>query len=114
MQNNLHKLSSIEVSLNRLRSQKAALQHKMKKQEHRVRKTRTRTLIQIGGLLDITPLLTICGINLGDDLQLEHPDKAATLLGILITAANQLPENISEDQLLQFKNIWINLLKQKC
>lgn len=72
MQNDLHKLSGIEISLNRLRAQKAALQHKMKKHDNKERKTRTRTLIQLGGLLDLTPLLTICGINLGDDLQLER------------------------------------------
>lgn len=107
-------LSDVEISLNRLRSQKSALQHKMKKHDTKERKARTRTLIQLGGLLDLTPLLTTCRIELGDDLQIDHPDKAATLLGILITSANQLSENISEDQLSQFKSIGIKLLKQKC
>lgn len=105
-------LSDIEISLNRLRSQKSALQHKMKKHDTKERKARTRTLIQLGGLLDLTPLLTICGIELGDDLQIDHPDKAATLLGILITSANQLPENISDDDLASLKNIGVKYLKQ--
>lgn len=80
------KLTDIEISLNRLRSQKAALEFKVKTHGNKQRKMRTRTLIQLGGLLNISPLLSICGIELGDDLQLEYPDKAAILLGILINA----------------------------
>lgn len=106
-------LRKIEISLNRLRSQKAALQHKLKKHDNKQRKARTRTLIQLGGLLDLTPLPSICNIELGNDLQLDHQDKAATLLGILMTAANQLPENISDNELSQFKSIGIKILKQK-
>lgn len=114
MPTNLNKkLSNIETSLNRLRSQKAALQHKLKKHDNKQRKARTRTLIQLGGLLDLTPLLSICNIKLGDDLQLEHQDKAATLLGILVRVTNQLPENISDEELTQFKNIGVKLLKLK-
>ena len=107
------KLSNIEVSLNRLRSQKAVLQHKLKKYDNKQRKARTRTLIQLGGLLDLTPLPSICGINLEDDLQIDHQDKAAALLGILVNAADQLPENISAEELSQFKIVGIKLLKQK-
>jgi hypothetical protein len=114
MANNLSKkLSNIEVSLNRLRSQKSALQHNLKKHDNKQKKARTRTLIQLGGLFDLTPLLSICGIELGDDLQLECYDKAATLLGMLVNIANQLPENISSEKLSQFKTVGVKLLKQK-
>ena len=79
------------------------------------RNSRTRTLIQLGGLLDLTPLLSICGIELGDDLQLDHRDKAASLLGILATAMNQLPEDICTGDLESFKSIGLTLLRQgKC
>ena len=107
------KLSNIEISINRLRSQKAVLTHKLKKQENKQRKMRTRTLIQLGGLLDITPLPAICGIELGDDLQIDHRDKAATLLGILSHFCEQLPENISEEKLGKFRTIGVKLLKMK-
>ncbi|MDR2723672.1 MAG: conjugal transfer protein TraD [Holosporaceae bacterium] len=85
----------------------------MKKQENKQRKARTRTLIQLGGLLDLTPLLSICDINLGDDLQLEYPDKAATLLGILSHFCKQLPEEISEEDLSQLKNSGVKSIKSK-
>jgi len=104
--------SKIETKLNRLRSQKANLQHRLKSREKTKRNARTRTLIQIGGLVDLTPLLSICNIELGDDLQLDHPDKAATLLGIFASCANQLPENVSDDNLQKFKETGIKLLKQ--
>lgn len=104
------KLDSINVSINRLMAQKASLQYKAKTYENKQREKRTRTLIQLGGLVDLTPLLSICGIELGDDLQMEHPDKAATLLGILITAANQL--DTDNKDLQHFTQIGRSLLKQ--
>lgn len=104
-------LKQVTIAINRLRAQKTALELKMRKKDNQKRKMRTRTLIQLGGLLDLTPLLSICGIELGDDLQLEHQDKAAILLGILITAANQLPDTISEEELSQFKQLGTSFLK---
>ena len=51
---------------------------------HRLRQSRTRTLIQIGGLVSLTPLLDFCDIVLGEDLQSsESQHKANLLLGIL-------------------------------
>jgi hypothetical protein len=84
----------------------------VKLQEKSQRKARTRTLIQMGGLLELSPLLAICNINLGDDLQLDHPDKSATLLGILLHLSEQMPESISNDDLETFKNKGINFLKK--
>lgn len=106
-------LKQVKIEINRLRSKKAALELKMKKSENKKRKLRTRTLIQLGGLLDLTPLISICGIELGDDLQIEHQDKAAILLGILITAATQLPDTISDEELSQFKRLGASFLKTK-
>jgi hypothetical protein len=106
------KISDLEIKLNRLHSQKAALQYKLKAKEKSQRKARTRTLIQMGGLLELSPLPAICNINLGDDLQLEHPDKSATLLGILLHLCEQIPESISNDDLEAFKNKGINFLKK--
>jgi hypothetical protein len=53
--------TNIQIKLNRLYSQKTALEHKLKRSDFR--KKRTRTLIQIGGLLELTPLPAICKIN---------------------------------------------------
>ncbi len=106
-------LSQITVSLNRLRAQKAALTHKMKKLENSERKARTRTLIQMGGLLDITSLPSICGIELGDDLQLEHKEKAAVLLGILAKCAESLPDTLSESEIREFETYGNLLLAQR-
>ena len=41
-------LKKTKIEINRLLAQKAALQHKMKKQENNKRKARIRTLIQLG------------------------------------------------------------------
>ncbi len=105
-------ITKIKIKINRLLAQKAALQHKMKKQENSKRKARTRTLIQLGGLLDLTPLLSICKIELGEDLQLDHPDKSATLLGILSHLCDQLPEHFTDQDLAKFRSIGENLLKK--
>jgi len=112
LNNKISAINDIEISLNRLLLQKSALENRMKKQKNNLRKARTRTLIQIGGLVDITPLPAICGIELGQDLQIDYPDKAATLLGILMCAVNRLPENISDDDLMKFKNTGVKFLKQ--
>ena len=103
--------ANIHVSLNRLRTQKSSFELAEKKQKDVLRKARTRTLIQVGGLVDLTPLLAICDIKLGDDLQLEHRAKAATLLGILASIANKIPKNISSNDLLKYRNIGVGVLK---
>lgn len=105
-------LSGIEVKMNRLLSRKAALKSRLKKKENNQRRARTRTLIQLGGLLNLTPLLSICNIELGDDLQLEHPDKAAMLLGMLSELSQQLPEEISPDLLEHYRNIGVRRMKE--
>ena len=105
-------LKITKTKINRLLAQKAALQHKMKRQKNSKRKARTRTLIQLGGLLDLTPLLAICKIELGEDLQLDYPDKSATLLGILSYFCDQIPEHFTDQDLAKFKSIGEDLLKK--
>ncbi|MCR4623114.1 MAG: conjugal transfer protein TraD [Alphaproteobacteria bacterium] len=105
-------IAKTKIKINRLLAQKAALQYKMKKQENSKRKARTRTLIQLGGLLDLTPLLAICKIELGEDLQIDHPDKSATLLGMLSYFSDQLPENLTDQDLAKFKSVGENFLKR--
>ncbi len=105
LQNISKRYSNIEVQLNRLLSQKASLQHKLKIKNKSERKSRTRTLIQLGGILSLTPLLDICDIHLGDDLQLSHQDKADILLGILSSLLDNLPDTLSPSDLTYFQNI---------
>jgi hypothetical protein len=96
--------NDIEVQLNRLHSQKAALESKLKCLDKSERKARTRTLIQLGGLINITPLLSLCDINLGDDLQLHHPDKADILLGLLASYCDNI-SSFSEEDIEYFRDI---------
>jgi len=105
IQNISKKYSNIEVQLNRLFFQKASLQHKLKLKNKSERKSRTRTLIQLGGILSLTPLLNICDIHLGDDLQLSHQDNADVLLGILSSLLENFLNNISPSDFTHFKNI---------
>ncbi|MDR3180023.1 MAG: conjugal transfer protein TraD [Holosporaceae bacterium] len=110
--NTQKKLAKTEVKLNRLRAQKAALSFRVKHQQNSERKARTRTLIQMGGLLEITPLPSICNINLGDDLQLDHPEKSATLLGLLLHISDQISETTLTNDLEKFRKIGVNYLKK--
>lgn len=58
--------------------------HKMRQQSKSARKARTRTLIQLGGLVQRSGLMAVFGIEPGDDLQdYEHIHKARQLLGLL-------------------------------
>jgi hypothetical protein len=105
--------TNLEIKLNRLYSQKAVLEQKLKRSENDFRKKRTRTLIQMGGLLELTPLPAICDINIGDDLQIDKPNNAAILLGMLADFANQIPDSIPSENLQKFANIGKSLLKRK-
>lgn len=107
------KLSNIKIKLNRLYAEKAALKHKIEKQESRTRKARTRTLIQMGGLLELTPLPALCEIQLGDDLQGEHQSKAALFLGTLAKYAEHLPEKISDNEKQELETLGLTLLAKE-
>ncbi|MDR2723976.1 MAG: conjugal transfer protein TraD [Holosporaceae bacterium] len=106
------KLAKTEIQLNRLLAEKAVISFREKHRQNNERKARTRTLIQMGGLLEITPLPSICDINLGDDLQIDHPDKAATLLGLLLHISEQIPEMAPPNDFEKFHKIGVNYLKK--
>lgn len=99
-------LKAIDTKLNRLRTQKAALEFKEKNQSKQQRMMRTRTLIQTGGLLKVAGLLERFSISLGDDLQSnpDNHDKAATLLGVFVSLIEQLPHEFTEAELRALKN----------
>jgi hypothetical protein len=69
-------------------------------------------MLQLGELLCLTPLPSLCGIGLGDDLRSDYPDNAALLLGILLEAAEKLPPSLSEHDLDRFKNRGRKSLKE--
>lgn len=106
-------LSSIQAKINRLQSQRAALENKLKAKDNSLRKARTRTLIQMGGLINMLNLPNICGIDECDDLQLdlEASDKAAILLGMLAHLEDSLPPTLSEQTIAQFKQKGIRVIK---
>ena len=111
--NTPEKLSNIKIKLNRLYAEKAALRHKIEKQERGQRKARTRTLIQMGGLLELTPLPALCEIQLGDDLQGEHQSKAALFLGTLAKYAEHLPEKISDNEKQELETLGLTLMSKR-
>jgi len=104
------------TSLNRLQSLKAQLNKKQKTYDNTDRRARTRTLIQMGGLLNMIGIPQLCGIEDGDDLQqdLENQDKAATLLGMLVHLNETLANTtvtLDTNSLEGFKQRGIRLLK---
>ena len=103
----------IQVKINRLQSQKAVWENKLKIKNNSLRKARTRTLIQMGGLISMLNLPSICGIDEGDDLQLnfEVSDKAAVLLGMLAHLEDSLPPTLSEQVISSFKQKGIRVIK---
>ena len=82
------------TKLNRLQARKAQLENQQKALTVMDRRARTRTLIQMGGLLNMIGLPQLCGIHEGDDLQTDplNHDKAATLLGMLVHLNEKLLE----------------------
>ncbi|MBP6098362.1 MAG: conjugal transfer protein TraD [Candidatus Levybacteria bacterium] len=68
--------------------EKNYFQRKYAKSNDQDRRARTRTLIQLGGLLNVAKLLEEFGINIGDDLQQDFDanENAAKLLGFLLDA----------------------------
>jgi hypothetical protein len=104
------------TKLNRLQSLKAQLNTRKAGFVNSDRRARTRTLIQMGGLLNMIGLPQLCGIEDGDDLQqnLENQDKAATLLGMLVHLNETLsitPLELDPSQLDAFKQRGIRLMK---
>lgn len=76
----------------------------MKQQHHGERKSRTRTLIMLGGLLQKSGLMDAFHITPGDDLQdYENRPKALQLLGFLTTCFEE--HNFDEDNLERWRSV---------
>lgn len=100
--------------MNRNLSSTTQVNYQAEKKNDQTRKLRTRTLIQCGGLLKLSGLLEVCEILEGEDLQrdLEGYGKAATLLGILLQAREDI-ENINSSEIFEgFKKSGKRLFKQ--
>ena len=106
-------MKKITTQLNRLRSQKAVLENNLRNITQRQRRARTRTLIQMGGLLNLTDLPALSRIDEGDDLQMDISamDKAATLLGMILSLQETLPQDLTPSQIEAFKKIGIRHMK---
>lgn len=85
-----------------------------RKSENTLRKARTRTLIQVGSLVNLAGLFEVCGIEEGDDLQLDitSRDKAANLLGILTHVMDTIASSPSQSELNKWKETGIMMLKK--
>ena len=67
------------------------------KEHQNERARRTRTIIQLGGLVIKSGLTVKLDIPIGEDLQKHHLDKAAILLRFLIHNQNTLVESSMEN-----------------
>lgn len=105
----------IMTEINRHITKKATITYRKQLADKALRRARTRTLIQAGGLLNLLGFFSVCSIEEGQDLQLdfENRDKAAILLGILSEAFERLPMDPSSEQLEFWKNIGIRVMKMR-
>ena len=107
-----NKSKIIKINYNRLSSKVSSITYKMKQSSNSQRNLRTRTLIQLGGLLSLSGLPSLLNIQEGDDLQadISTRDKAAILLGML----SEMMETVDVDS---DHHCWLEkgrrLLKQK-
>ncbi len=108
------KLDAVTVKLNRLKAQKARLEHLTENKTKQERMSRTRTLIQMGGMLSMVNIPRWLDIELGDDLQtdMNKQDQSMMLLGLLATVAEQLPSTFSEERKIELKLKGIRYMKQ--
>ena len=107
------KLKTLEIKKNRVNAQLNIENRKNLSSANIDRKKRTRTLIQLGSLIKLSGLMEICEIEEGNDLQssIEDADKAATLLGVLITCVENMRDELDESVLEVFKQKGIRTLK---
>ena len=85
-------------------AKQAALSRQQRRGLNAQRRARTRTLIQLGGLLKVAGLLALFGIEEGEDLQLspEGQEKANALLGWLQTGLEECSD-FDAEQIAQWK-----------
>jgi len=66
------------------------------------RAARTRTLIQLGGLVEKAGLAERLGIHLGEDVQAKHGEAASVLLGAFLATADALEGEGAET----YRKLW--------
>lgn len=105
---------NIKVLLNRLNVMKTGMIGAQQRASKQMRKARTRTLIQMGALVNLSGLSNLCDIQEDEDLQmnLEAQDKAATLLGILLMLQEWLREDFNEQEKEKLRQKGIRKMKQ--
>lgn len=105
--------SQLQIKINRLKAKRSGLEQKQKRVLSSERKARTRTLIQLGGLINMIGLPELCGIREGDDLQfdIESMNRSAVLLGLLTTLQEQIPPTLTEEEIDLYKNKGIRTMK---
>ncbi len=59
--------------------------------------------------MSLTPILDICNIKLGEDLQISAQDKTDTFLGIISTLFDSLSNDFEASDLDHFKTIGSSL-----
>ena len=97
-------LKRLRQKLNRLKNLLNREKLGMKQQHNGERKSRTRTLILMGGLLQKSGLMDAVHITPGDDLQnYENRPKALQLLGFLTTCFEE--NEFDEDNLEKWKAV---------
>ena len=98
------RLKRLHQKLNRLKNLLNREKLRMYHQHNRERKSRTRTLIMLGGLVQKSGLMDTFHIAPGDNLQdYENRPKALQLLGFLTTCFEE--NNFDEDNLERWKRI---------
>jgi hypothetical protein len=106
-------LQKKEIEYNRSLAKKAVLLSRIRREEQSDRRSRTRTLIQIGGLVFTTPLTELCDISEGDDLQDLEFNKGALLAGILCDMLNTFPLELTQEKKDFYTQVGINHLKKR-
>lgn len=105
MASNIHQhIQKINQRLTRYQCQKARYLYRTQQTPAQFRKARTRTLIQLGGLVEKAGLLEPLNITLGDNLQkdINHLESAAILIG----AMSELRKGLSGEDAHAQKIIW--------
>jgi len=103
-------LHKIEQRITRYECQKARYLYRTKQTANQYRKARTRTLIQLGGLVEKSGLLEPLSITLGDDLQkdFDHQESIAIIVGAL----SDLRRSFYNDEASSQKLIWLERGKE--
>lgn len=109
------KIIDLQKKINDLERTKNVIQNQQFTLSQSDRKKRTRTLIQAGALLNMIGFFDLADIQEGDDLEMdmEHKDKAAILIGMLESFKTSIPPILSDEEKDKFKNIGIRVLKMR-